>query len=135
MYFIILLIVILVLIYLYKNTNICKKFENFVGGYDPNFFNPEPVNYNVREQNCDQLTYTTSKCDVKTVVPSNKIVCNKSLSPITNNDILNEKLLNKKKNNNISNEDNLCVINRFDDELKTDVKSLNSLENDIETNL
>lgn len=164
MYFIILLIVILVLIYLHEY--LYK--EKFVSGYDPNFFNPEPVDYNTRKQDCDELTYTPTECVVDTVVPSNKVVCDKSLSPITNNDIANKKkckasgekknptlslkydfdLLSSFNNSQINNDENnlnedsnkVYIEDNFGDELetfndlKTDVRSLNSLENDVMSN-
>ena len=155
--FIILLIVILVIIYVYTNTK-----DYFTIGYDPNFLYQEPVNYNTREQDCNELTYTPTKCVVDTVVPSNKIVCTESLTPETNNskdcgdknkkdtknptlsliydfDLLssfnNSQITNDNvANNNIAN-DNIAngELESFDD-LKTDVKSLASLENDNITN-
>ena len=190
MYFIILLIVILVFFYLYEYL----YREKFISGYDPSFFNPEPVDYNTRKQDCGELTYTPTDCVVDTVVPSNKIVCNKSLSPITNNDIANQKTckdnaektdkdktdkdkaekikvdkvkvdkvkankdVENKKNPTLSlkydfdllssfnnsqiekKENDVYVKNNFGDELetfndlKTDVRSLNSLENDLISN-
>lgn len=154
MYFVILLIVILVVIHLYEFLNKNGK-EKFVSGYDPSFFDPEPVDYNTKKQDCDELTYTPSECVVDTVVPSNKVVCNKSLSPITSNDIENEKshkndnkpeqtlslkydfdLLSSFNSAQIDRNDdknNMKELETFDD-LKTDVRSLNSLENDLVSN-
>lgn len=145
-YFIIVLIVILVIIYY---TNFLSK-ENF----DPNINqNYEPLNYNTRKQNCNELTYTPNKCNVNTVIPSNKIVCNKSLSPITNNDKYNEKTCqNSDKNPNVSLKYDFDLLSSFNnaqldnisntsknekkyqnysEELKTDIRSLNSIENDL----
>lgn len=153
-YFIILLVIVLVVIYL---INFMKK-ENFTIGYDPNAFDYEPVNYNTREQNCDELTYTPEECIVNTVVPSNKVVCTQSLAPITNNEksCANNKNL-KQKNPTLSlkydfdllpsfnrsqidgngdgDEDkkNISELESFTD-LKTDVRSLASLENDLMSN-
>lgn len=147
-YFIILLVIILVIIYL---TNFMSK-ENFTIGYDPNAFDYEPVNYNTRKQNCDELTYTPKECVVDTVVPSNKVVCTESLSPITNN----EKSYANNKNNRQKNptlglkydfdllpsfnqaqidgdEKNISELETFDD-LKTDIRSIASLENDLMSN-
>lgn len=153
-YFIILLVIILVLIYL---SNFITN-ENFTIGYDPNSFNYANVDYNTREQNCDELTYTPEECIVDTVIPTNEIVCNESLTPITNN----EKNCNKNKKNttktnptlsltydfdllpsfnesqidkntNIKSNNDLDELETFGD-LKTDVRSLASLENDLMTN-
>lgn len=187
-YFIIVLIIILVVIYLFGS--FFK--EKFVSGYGFGNGNGnghvseniksqiyEPVNYNTKNQNCNELTYDPEVCMVETVRPKNIVVCNKSLSPITNNDILNnnctrnkkklkknqiknlradtnldlsnksqnqslnsELLSNKSQNKSLNSEllsdfDNLQQkntiqkIENFDD-LKTDVKSLNSLENDLD---
>lgn len=145
--FIILLIVVLVIIYLWTSSG-----ENFTVGYDPSFLYQEPVNYNTREQDCNELTYSPTECVVDTVVPSNKIVCNESLTPITNNEkdcgvkdkkdtnnptlslIYDFDLLSSFNNSQIANDN---MVNRelesFDD-LKTDVRSLASLENDNITN-
>ena len=145
--FIILLIVVLVIIYLWTSSK-----DNFTIGYDPSFLYQEPVNYNTREQNCNELTYNPTDCGVDTVVPSNKIVCNESLTPITNNEkdcgvkdkkdtnnptlslIYDFDLLSSFNNSQIANDN---MVNRelesFDD-LKTDVRSLASLENDNITN-
>jgi len=140
--FIILLIAVLVIIYVYTNSK-----DYFTIGYDPIFLYPELVNYNTREQDCNELTYTPTKCVVDTVVPSNQIVCTESLTPITNNekdcgdknkkDIKNSTLsliydfdlLSSFNNSQIANSE----LESFDD-LKTDVKSLASLENDNITN-
>ena len=138
--FIISMIAILVLFYMYEMNK-----EKFTIGYDPNFLFQEPVNYNTKKQNCDELTFNPTECIVDTVIPFNKTVCNESLSPITNNDKYNAKTFSEQKEN-----PTLSLIYNFDllpsfngaqiSELesltssKSDVKSLNSIENDIMTN-
>ena len=142
--FIILLIIVLVIIYVWTSSK-----DYFAVGYDPSFLYQEPVNYNTREQDCNELTYTPTKCVVNTVVPSNKIVCTESLTPITNNekdcgikdknnptlsliydfDLLSSFNDSQIANNNVANDE----LESFDD-LKTDVRSLGSLENDNITN-
>lgn len=149
---IIILLVILVVFYL---------FDMYVKSNEPFFSNPnllqsyEPVNYNNRNQKCNELTYNPSKCTVETVVPTNKIVCNKSLRPITNNDIDCDKRKKKtKKNPTLSlqydfdllpsfnqaqqqtpnnTSDNKNYINNSIESI-TDIRSLNSLENDLISN-
>ena len=151
-YFIILLLIVLVAIFL---TNFLGK-ENFTIGYDPNAFYYEPVNYSTREQNCDELTYTPEKCIVNTVIPSNKVVCTESLTPITNNEKSGTNNKNsKQKNPTLSlkydfdllpsfnrsqidgdeniNKNNIDELETFAD-LQTDVRSLASLENDLMSN-
>jgi len=131
--------------------------ENFVSGYDLSIPLNEPVNYDTKKQNCNELTYSPEECVVDTVVPSNKIVCSKTLSPITNNQIdYVNKNKNKKKSKNptISLNYDFDLLSSFNnaqqndtykqnddmdelktwDELKTDVHSLNSIENDIMSN-
>jgi hypothetical protein len=167
---ILILLVILVIIYLFDTYN--KSNEQFYS--DPNLLQSyEPVNYNKRTQNCNELTYSPSKCTVQTVVPKNKIVCNESLRPITNNQIdcdkrkkktkknptvslqydfdllpsfnqaqqnRNNNLEQQNRNNNLEQQkslntntnDNLYVNNTPD--LITDIRSLNSLENDLISN-
>lgn len=156
-YFFILLIIILIVIYICWGD--CEKFTT---GYEPDYFNYEQVNYNTKKQNCDELTYTPEECMVETVIPKNKIVCNESLTPITNNNLIN-KIDKKKKNPTLSlkydfdllssfnnsqidgDENNNLKINNLNelesfedlktsDDLKTDVKSFDSLENDLITN-
>lgn len=153
-YFIILLIIILIIVYL---TNFMGN-ENFTSGYDTSFSDYESVNYNTRKQNCNELTYTPEECIVDTVIPSNKIVCNESLIPNTNNqkdyentNISNEKnptlglkydfnLLSSFNKAQINGDENIKLVNNniseletFDD-LKTDIRSLASLENDLISN-
>ncbi len=138
--FIIFMVVILVLFYMYDMNK-----EKFISGYDPNFLFQEPVDYEIKKQNCNELTFNPSECVVNTVVPFNKTVCNESLSPITNNDKYNAKTFNNQKEN-----PTLSLIYDFDllhsfneaqigeleslSSSKSDVKSLNSIENDILTN-
>jgi len=153
-YFIYLLIIILVVIYMYR---FITNNENFVSGYDSNDILNEPVNYTIKKQNCNELTYSPTKCDIDTVIPSNNIVCIKSLNPITNNEIDYDKkkpkkynnptlsfahdydLLSSLNNNQLDNNNKIQQNNNNDelqtfDDLKTDVKSLNSIENDIMSN-
>ena len=148
-YFVILLIVILVVIYIY---GFITKNEKFVSGYDSSDMLNEPINYITRKQNCDELTYSPTECIVDTVVPSNKIVCTKSMSPISNNEIDSIEKENKEKKyknptislsydfdllssfNNAQIENNTYDEIKSLDDLKTDVKSFNSLENDIMSN-
>lgn len=154
--FIILLFVVLVIIYVWSNSK-----DYFNVGYDPEFLYQEPVNYNTREQNCNQLTFSPTECVVDTVIPENKIVCTESLTPITNNDkdcgVKNRQDRQDKQDRKNTQNPTLSLINDFDllsnfnnsqinndnmvnDELeslydlKTDVKSLASLENDNITN-
>lgn len=160
-YFVITLIVIVVFIYIYGESVGFVSWNNnekFTSGYDPSFLDLEPVNYNTRKQNCDELTYTSTECVVDTVVPSNKIVCTDSLTPITNNQKFcdeNKKnkpqnptlslkydfdLLSSFNNSQINDDSNInkkkISINELEsfDDLKTDVKSFNSLENDLMSN-
>ncbi len=167
---IVILLIILAIIYLYDflntktNTNMTEKFYSDVDLSQ----SYEPVNYKKMTQNCNELTYDPSKCYVETVVPENKIVCNKSLSPITNNQIDCNKRKKKLKKNptlslkydfdllpsfnqsqqkslNIDNNDiddiddidnkdnNKLYVNNSHD-LTTDIRSMNSLENDLISN-
>jgi hypothetical protein len=156
-YFVLLLIIILIVIYTYGFIS-----ENFVSGYDANDLLNEPVNYDTRKQNCNELTYTPTECVVDTVIPSNKTVCTKSLRPITNNEIeisnANKNTVKTKNptlslkydfdllssfndaqidnNNTNTTQQKMNDVNELDslNELKSDVRSLNSLENDIMSN-
>ena len=139
--FMIVLIVLLVIIYIYN-----KNIDNFDTNLSQSF---QSVNYNTKKQNCNELTYNPSKCYTETVIPSNINVCGDTLTPITNN----QKECKKKKVNkkpsvslqynfdllssfNDAQNDNLSSINSIANrknhtELMTDVRSLNSLENDL----
>lgn len=151
-YFIFSLLIILVIIYL---TNFINK-ENFIIGHDAKIYDYEQVNYHTKEQNCGELTFTSEKCKNDTVIPTNMNVCTESLIPITNNvkSYRNNKKNAKNKKNNtmlindsklnleqlqINAEDdiyqsnNIGELETFDD-LKTDVRSFASLENDLMTN-
>ncbi len=139
----VLLVIILVIVYFFE-----KKIDNF----DPNLTQSyEPVNYNTRKQNCNELTYSPDKCYVETVIPENKIVCGDNLTPITNNQ--KECKKSKKdtsKNSDISKRPSVSLQYDFDllssfngaqidntktnNDLMTDVRSLNSLENDLISN-
>ena len=168
--FIVLLIVILAIIYIGQ-----KHLDHF----DLNFHQSyQPVNYNTLEQDCNQLTWSPSKCTVSTVIPKDKNVCNGDLTPITNNQKECKKrkkditkthqiptpihqiptpirptaslqydfdLLSSFNNAQISNHDGLNNDNNdntynnnynniYDHELITDIRSLNSLENDLLSN-
>lgn len=148
--FIVMLIVVLVIIFIGQN-----NLDNF----DPNLSQSyQPVNYNTLEQDCNQLTWSPSKCTVETVIPSNINVCNEELTPITNNqkeckkrkkdlkkrpsvslqydfDLLSS--FNNAQIDNSPNKNNQYVNNKNvndDIELLTDIRSLNSLENDLISN-
>lgn len=157
-YFIILLVIILAVIYL---TNFMSK-ENFVIGYESGYsssYNPNdygPVNYGTRKQDCGELTYTPEKCITDTVIPSNKIVCTESATPITNNEKSCANTNTVQRNPTLSLEYDFDLLSSFNDaqidggdkipndktvseletfdDLKTDIKSLASLENDLMSN-
>ena len=147
-YFIFSLVIILVIFYL---TNFMSK-ESFNVGYDPNSFDYNNVNYITGEQNCNELTYTPEKCIINTVVPSNKVVCTESLTPITNNEKSCVNNINAEKNPTLSLKYNFDLLPSFNksqinsddgnnsseletfDDLKTNIKSLASLENDLLSN-
>ena len=74
--FIIVLIVILVIIYIWNPTNQTNNQENFDVNMNQQY---ESVNYSSRKQDCSELTFNPSECVVETVIPKNKIVCNKIL--------------------------------------------------------
>ena len=125
---------------------------------------PQPVNYNTRAQNCDELTFSPVKCEVETAIPSNKVVCGENLTPQTNN--LKECGLAYKKNKKTKSQTNVTdnssknplsnplsnpqatfnleasfnnaqinsPNNMVTNDLMTDVRSLNSLENDLISN-
>ena len=119
--------------------------------FDPNLSQSfQPVNYNTLEQDCNQLTWTPSECTTKTVIPKGKNVCNDDLTPITNNQKEYKKkkkdlkksptlslqydfdLLSSFNNAQISNPND--INNNNNQELITDIRSLNSLENDLISN-
>lgn len=95
---------------------------------------PNPVNYNTRKQNCNELTYDPAKCNVETVVPSNKIVCNENLTPQTNNQKESKK--KNKKNPGLKLQYNFDLEKSFNNAQINDLetKSLNDLENDLLSN-
>lgn len=115
--------------------------DNFVSSSNLNFNQQyEPTNYNTRIQNCNELTYNPTECRVKTVIPSNINVCGDDLTPIDNNQKICEKKKRKdnKKNPTVSLKYDFDLLPSFNnaqinDELKTDIVSLNSLENDLLT--
>jgi hypothetical protein len=144
-YFIILLIIILVVIYIRE----LNMKETFVSGYI-NIFDYENVDYNTKKQYCNELAYNKQECVVDTVVPSNKVVCNESLIPIRNNELDYDKkndknnptlslkydfdLLSSFNNSQIDRDEynNISELESFDNLI--DVKSQNSLENELMSN-
>ena len=150
--FIVILIIILVIIYIGQN-NLDNFDQNLLQSY-------QPVNYNSLEQNCNQLTSSPSKCTVDSIIPSNANVCDDKLSPVTNNQkhckkikkdlkkkpslslkydfdllsSLNNSQINNTSNKNINNQNinNQNTNNNID--LMTDIRSLDSLENDLISN-
>jgi hypothetical protein len=149
MNFIVILVVILVVIYFMD----CKK-----EGFNPNSmylnsYTPEPVDYSTRKQDCNELTWSPDKCVVDTVIPPNVNVCTSSLSPITNNQKeCNGKNKKTKKNPTVSLRYDFDLLPSFNNaqqndigekqpnnmensvDLETDIRSLNSLENDLISN-
>jgi hypothetical protein len=153
--FIFVLIVILAMIFV--GQGYCENF-------DPDLSQSyQTVNYNTLKQDCNELTWSPSlsstKCTVETVVPKGKNVCENNLSPITNNqkeckkkkkdlkksptvnlqydfDLLssfNDAQINNQRQ--ISNSDKINdILNKNNYELVTDIRSLNSLENDLISN-
>lgn len=137
--FILVLVIVLVVIYIHHIH--CETFLNL----STNQFESEPlpINYSTREQNCNQLAYDPVKCEVETVVPSNKIVCDKNLTPITNNEkecVKRPERKNKKnsKNPEVRLQYNFDLEKSFNNaqinDLETNTKSLNDLENDLMSN-
>lgn len=151
--FIVLSIVILAIIYMGQNN--LGSLDNFDSNLSQSY---QQVNYNTREQDCNQLTWSPSKCSIKTVIPSNKNVCDDELTPITNNQKECKKR-KKEKNKNVKlqydfdllpsfnnsqinsgtqNNNGTQINNNNNDnnnkELETDIRSLNSLENDLISN-
>ena len=145
-------IVVLVMILL-----IISVGQKYLENFDPNLSQSfQPVNYNTLEQDCNQLTWSPSKCTVPTVIPKDKNVCNDDLLPITNNQKEYKKkkkeikkrptvslqydfdLLSSFNNAQISNPDEennqYKAKNLNNYELITDIRSLNSLENDLISN-
>lgn len=73
------IVMILILVVIYIGQVNCEKF-------DPNLSQSyQLVNYNSLNQDCNELTWTPTKCTIPTVVPTIKNVCNNELTPITNN--------------------------------------------------
>jgi hypothetical protein len=132
--FIIGLIILLVLLYVWE---MVKEREKF----DSNLFQQyEPVNYNTRTQDCNELTYDKKGCHVETVIPKNINVCGETLTPINNNQRSCEKRKKRenKRNPTVSLKYDFDLLPSFNNsqinnELKTDIISLNSLENDLLT--
>lgn len=104
----------------------------------------EPTNYNTRVQNCNELTFDPNNCSVETVIPTNTNVCDGGLTPIDNNNKGCGKKKNKKTPSvslkydfdllpsfNNAQINNLNQKNHHSDDLKTEIRSLNSLENDL----
>lgn len=128
-YFIVVLVIILVIFYLFKS----KEGFNYDLAYTY-----ETVDYNTRKQKCNELTFNPNPCTVETVIPSDQYVCNESLTPIDNNNKECRRPNKEKKNKNLSLEYNFDLLPSFNNaqqyDLKTDVRSLNSLENDLISN-
>lgn len=136
------LIVILIIIYL-MNFNLMENFNQ-----NPLYSNSyENVNYNFKNQDCNQLTKSPEKCIISSVIPSNINVChetltnnykekrkkknfdNKSLNELDSNFDL---LSNFNNNNELTSHQNSIMPTEND--LMIDTKSLNSLENDLLSN-
>lgn len=148
--FIVILVIILLVIYF------SSQKENF----DPNLMylnssTPEPVDYSTRKQDCNELTWSPTKCVVDTVVPPNVNVCNESLTPVTNNQKACKVTKKTKNNPTVSLQYDFDLLPSFNNaqqndivttqpkeknhhsnsvDLETDVRSLNSLENDLISN-
>jgi len=124
------LLIILIIIFIWN-----KSEENFDQNLSQQY---ENVDYNTRLQNCNQLTYSNNKCNIETVIPNNINVCNDNLIPTDN---IPSKKKNKTFKNKINN-DLLVNLNnseknnfKYDEkDLITEIKSLNSLENDLISN-
>ena len=141
--FIVILIFILFFIYLY-DLYFVEKFNNIY--LNNNLQSYEPVDYNIRKQDCNELTYNPKNCVVETVIPKNKKVCNNSLTPISNNDIDIKKNKKSKKNPSTSLQYDFDLLSSFNNsqlnnlnnnvhiDTKTDIRSLNSIENDLISN-
>lgn len=163
--FILVMVVVLVIFYIGDIVG-SKSTENF----NPNLawinsYSYEPVDYNTRIQNCNELTYNPDKCDVDTVIPPVVNVCGETLTPITNNEkeVRKNKKQLEKKNPTLSLEYDFDLLSSFNnaqidninknninksnngpnrkqqkqyniDDLMTEVRSLNSLENDLISN-
>lgn len=150
--FIVVLIVVLVIVFIRQNN---------VDNFDPNLSQSyQSVNYNTLEQDCNQLTWNPSKCTVNSVIPSNTNVCNNELTPITNNKKeCTKRKKELKKSPTMSLQYDFDLLSSFNDaqidnlgnknvnsyhaynknvnnvaDLMTEVRSLNSLENDLISN-
>jgi hypothetical protein len=148
--FILVLIVILVIIFIGQG-----YWENFDPILSQSY---QSVNYNTLKQDCNELTWSPSKCNVSTVIPKNINVCNDDFTPITNNQKEHKKKKKDlKKNPTLSLQYDFDLLSSFNDaqitnqqlgdpdklnnlkninnyELITDIRSLNSLENDLISN-
>ena len=145
-------IVVLVMILL-----IISVGQKYLENFDPNLSQSfQPVNYNTLEQDCNQLTWSPSKCTVETVVPKGENVCNDDLTPMTNNlKEYKKKKKDLKKSPTLSLQYDFDLLSSFNNaqisnpdeennqykaknlnnyELITDIRSLNSLENDLISN-
>lgn len=86
--FVIIIIIGLIAIYIFYETNFCKNYKDTFQIF-------QPVDYSTRKQNCDELTFSPSKCSVDTVVPKRKLVCDSNLVPMRNIDIGMEMVTDK----------------------------------------
>lgn len=126
--FMISMMIILTIMYIYQ-----INFDNFKSNINQqNQQNQQyqPVNYNSLTQNCDQLTWTPSKCTVKTVIPKIKNVCGKNLTPITNNQKEIKEI--KEKTPNLSLDYNFDLLSSFN---KSQIKNNDDLNNTNLNNL
>lgn len=132
--FILALVVILVIIYIHHFHT-----ETFLNLSTSQIISePQPVNYNTQEQNCNELTYSPVKCEVKTVVPENKIVCGESLTPQTNNEKECRRKTKKTPSPTVRLQYPFDLEKSFNqaqiNDLESNTKSLNDLENDLISN-
>ena len=141
---IILLLIILIILFIWdlstrENFYINQNSSNL---NSPNLYYPQyqGLNYNTRVNNCDELTFHKYPCKVETVIPKNKKVCNDQLIPIDNNNL---KVYKKKLNNTINSKPkpiaNIDLGSLMSDSInnrenETDIKSLNSLDQDLISN-
>ncbi len=132
--FILVLVVLLVVIYIHHIHT-----ETFLNISTNQFDSePQPVDYNTPYQNCNQPAFDPVKCEIETVVPSNKIVCGENLIPQTNNQKECKRQIKKESSPTLSLEYPFDLETSFNNaqinDLDTNTKSLNELENDLISN-
>jgi hypothetical protein len=143
--------VFIFLIYWYNNTQ-----DNFNSNLSPNY---QTVDYNTQIQKCNELTFNPDKCINNIVMPKTINVCNTDYVPNINynkeynkeyNQEYNKEYKKKyKKKINLellqnSNNKNTDLLNndkyqdipekKINNKIITEIKSLNSIENDLFTN-